>query len=376
MKIDYLSLKAVNGRHLAEIEEAIHQTVDSGWYLLGGCVQRFEHDYASYTGSKHCVACGNGLDALKLMLMGEIALGRLHQGDEILVPANTYIATILAITEVGLTPALVEPSPVTLQIDEAQIAAHITPRTRALMLVHLYGICAMTPAIERLAREHSLLVFEDNAQAHGCEYLDAQGEIRKTGTLGEAAAHSFYPGKNLGAMGDAGAVTTDNAALAEAIRALANYGSSRKYVFPYRGLNSRMDEIQAAILDVKLKYLDEDNRLRRETAREMCRGIVNCQVSIPWKEQFMSQSHRGNVVHIFPILSPERDRLQAYLKEHGIGTMIHYPIPPHRQQCYREWNSRSLPITERIHQQELSLPCNPCMSEEETRYVIDVVNGF
>lgn len=376
MKIDYLSLKAINGRYIGEIEEAVRQTMESGWYLLGERVRCFEQAYAEYIGSRHCVACGNGLDALKLMLMGEMVLGKLHKGDEIIVPANTYIATILAITEVGLTPVLVEPSPQTLQIDENQISTHITPHTRAIMLVHLYGDCAMTPAIEQLAREYGLLIFEDNAQAHGCEYADAQGKTRKTGSLGEAAAHSFYPGKNLGALGDAGAVTTNNAALAQAVRALANYGSSQKYVFPYRGLNSRMDEVQAAVLSIKLSYLDGDNSRRIETARKMCQGIDNSHVKMPWREVFLSQEHRGNVVHIFPILSDKRDALQTYLKEQGIGTMIHYPIPPHKQQCYQAWNALSLPITERIHAEELSLPCNPCMTEEETQYVIDMVNSF
>lgn len=366
--IDYLNLKDINSPLQQDILNAIHQVVESGWYLQGKANQQFAEAYAQYIGTQYCIPCGNGLDALKLMLRGEMELGRLHEGDEIIVPANTYIATILAITECRLKPILVEPRWETLQIDDRQLHQVLTPRTKAVMTVHLYGRCAMTETIERFCQQHNLLLFEDNAQAHGCMYGN-----RKTGSLGNAAAHSFYPGKNLGALGDAGAVTTDDHELAEVVRALGNYGSSRKYVFPYLGTNSRMDEMQAAVLTVKLRHLDMLNEARRQRAKEYLELINNPKVMVPHQ---MYDDWSRNVVHIFPVFCEKRDELQTYLSQHGIGTMIHYPIPPHQQACYKSWNSLSLPITERIHQQELSLPCHQMMTSEETKYIAETINSF
>lgn len=366
--IDYLNLKDINSPLQQDILNAIHQVVESGWYLQGKANQQFAEAYAQYIGTQYCIPCGNGLDALKLMLRGEMELGRLHEGDEIIVPANTYIATILAITECRLKPILVEPRWETLQIDDRQLHQVLTPRTKAVMTVHLYGRCAMTETIERFCQQHNLLLFEDNAQAHGCMYGN-----RKTGSLGNAAAHSFYPGKNLGALGDAGAVTTDDHELAEVVRALGNYGSSRKYVFPYVGTNSRMDEMQAAVLTAKLRHLDMLNEARRQRAKEYLSLINNPKVMVPHQ---MYDDWNRNVVHIFPVFCEKRDELQTYLSQHGIGTMIHYPIPPHQQACYKSWNSLSLPITERIHQQELSLPCHQMMTSEETKYIAETINSF
>ncbi len=368
MRIDYLNLKEINAPWQEETEEAIHRTVDSGWYLQGEANRRFSIAYANYIGTKYCITCGNGLDALRLMLLAAIETGKLHEGDEVIVPANTYIATILAITECRLTPVLVEPDWQTMQLDGTLIEQACTPRTRAVMLVHLYGCCAMTPQIERFSQQHGLLLFEDNAQAHGCLYNG-----HRTGSLGFSAAHSFYPGKNLGAMGDAGAVTTDDSEMAEVIKALGNYGSSRKYVFPYRGYNSRMDEIQAAVLEVKLRHLDETNVRRRQCAERLLTAISTPKVYIPHD---MYRERGGNVVHIFPIFCEERDRLQEHLKQHGIGTMIHYPIPPHQQECYSQWNTLSFPVTERISREELSIPCHQILTTAQAEYIADTINRF
>ena len=351
--------------HEDEINKAISDVVASGWYLNGTAVQRFEEHYHTYIGTQHCISCGNGLDALHLILRAYKELEQLHDGDEIIVPANTYIATILAITENNLTPVLVEPDITTLEIDDNRIEAAITPRTRAIMLVHLYGRCAYTERIGNICKHHRIKLIEDNAQAHGCTY---NGKL--TGSFGDAAAHSFYPGKNLGALGDAGAVTTNDLKLAEAVRTLGNYGSSRKYVFDYQGKNSRMDEIQAAVLDVKLKYLDEDNARRKENAHYFEQHIKNDRITIP------AALNRDNVYHIFPILCTERDRLQEYLKKNGVQTMIHYPIPPHKQKAYKEWNALSFPITERIHREELSIPCNQTMSLGDAKQIVTLLNNF
>lgn len=363
--IDYLSLKKVTAMHEAEIEEAVGRVVRSGWYLLGNEVAAFERAYASYTGTSHCIGCGNGLDALWLILRAYRQLGVMGEGDEVIVPANTYIATLLAITDNGLTPVLVEPDINTLELDDTLVEQAISPRTRALMLVHLYGRCAYTERIGRICSTYGLKLIEDNAQAHGCTF----GQ-RRTGSLGDAAAHSFYPGKNLGALGDAGAVTTSDDRLAETIRALANYGSSRKYVFPYKGRNSRMDEVQAAVLSVKLRHLEADNARRKAVAAILQAHISHPEVVVPHTPE------RDNVYHIFPVLSPRRDTLQAHLAARGVATMIHYPIPPHRQEAYREWSGLSLPITERIHAEELSLPCNQTMTDEEAMEVARAVNAF
>lgn len=363
MNIKYLELKRITDMHGEEIRRAVDDVVCSGWYLQGTSVKVFEEQYAEYIGTRHCVSCGNGLDALRLMLRGYIKLGKLKEGDEVIVPANTYIATILAITDCRLVPVLVEPNIDTLEIDDSLIEQYISERTKAVMIVHLYGRCAMTERIADICCRHNLLLFEDNAQAHGCIF---QG--RHTGSLGNAAAHSFYPGKNLGALGDAGAVTTDDDELAAIVRAIANYGSAKKYVFDYQGLNSRMDEIHAAVLSVKLKYLDEDNNRRKQIAHYYINNINNPEV------RMMKEGDTDNVRHIFPILSPHRDTLQQHLLAEGIATMIHYPIPPHRQKCYPQFAHLQLPITDLIHQQELSLPCHQAMTDEEVEWVAKAVN--
>ena len=363
--INYLSLQKVTALHESEITTAVNQVLHSGWYLQGEHIALFEKNYAQYTGTKYCVTCGNGLDALCLIFRAYIELGLLKEGDEVIVPANTYIATILSITENHLIPILVEPDINTLEIDEQLIEQAITPRTRAIMLVHLYGRCAYTAFIGDICKRHNLLLLEDNAQAHGCHFGN-----NRTGSLGHAAAHSFYPGKNLGALGDAGAVTTDNEQLAQTIRSLANYGSARKYEFTFKGKNSRMDEIHAAVLNVKLPYLDKENQRRKQIAKAYLEGINNPQIRL------IKDNDRDNVYHIFPILCPSRNRLQQYLKDNGIETMIHYPIPPHQQEAYKEWNEQHYPITEFIHQQELSLPCNPTMTDEEVYQIIDSINMY
>lgn len=363
--INYLSLQKVTALHESEITTAVNQVLHSGWYLQGEHIALFEKNYAQYIGTKYCVTCGNGLDALCLILRAYIELGLLKEGDEVIVPANTYIATILSITENHLIPILVEPDINTLEIDEQLIEQAITPRTRAIMLVHLYGRCAYTAFIGDICKRHNLLLLEDNAQAHGCHFGD-----NRTGSLGHAAAHSFYPGKNLGALGDAGAVTTDDEQLAQTIRSLANYGSTRKYEFSFKGKNSRMDEIHAAVLNVKLPYLDKENQRRNQIAKAYLESINNPQTTL------IKDNDRDNVYHIFPILCPSRNRLQNYLKDNGIETMIHYPIPSHQQEAYKEWNEQHYPITEFIHQQELSLPCNPTMTDEEVYQIIDSINMY
>lgn len=364
--VKFLDLKAVTALHSEEINQAIRQVVDSGWYLQGETVEAFEQEYAAYIGTRNAVTCANGLDALICIYQALLELGRLKPGDEVIVPANTYIASILAISENGLVPVLVEPRMDTLEIDPDRIEAAITERTRSILIVHLYGRCAYDCKIEEICRKYDLFLVEDNAQAHGCLW---QG--RRTGSLGHAAGHSFYPGKNLGALGDAGSVTTDDDRLAEVVRAVANYGSSRKYVFDYRGRNSRMDEIQAAALRVKLKYLDADNVRRLAVARCYRAGICNPLVTIP-----PEMPEGQNVYHLFPVFCERRDDLQAFLKEAGIQTLIHYPIPPHKQACYREWNERSLPVTEMIHRQELSLPISQVITQEQVEQVIDAINRF
>lgn len=364
--IKYLDLKLVTAQHGSEISEAVQRVVDSGWYLQGTENKAFCEEFASFIGTTHCVGCGNGLDALTLILRAYKEMGVMQDGDEVIVPANTYIATILAITENNLKPVLVEPRIDTFQIDDTRIEEAITPRTRAIMIVHLYGKCAYTDRIGDICRRHDLRLIEDNAQAHGCHF----GK-RRTGSLGDAAAHSFYPGKNLGALGDGGAVTTNDTELAEMIATLANYGSSRKYVFDYKGRNSRLDEVQAAVLRVKLHYLDADNARRREIAMQYAERIHNERLLLPSMEYCKQSVH-----HIFPVLCKKRDELQKYLLEHGVQTMVHYPIPPHRQLCYKEMAEQKLPITELIHAEELSIPLNQTLTEEEVETIIDVLNKF
>ena len=372
MTVPFLSLKDVTNMHGDEIREAARRVIDSGWYLQGKENEAFERHYAEYIGTKYSIGCANGLDALIWIWRAYIELGVMQPGDEVILPANTYIATHLGITENGLVPVCVEPNPRTLEIDDSLIEAAITPRTKAICIVHLYGRCACTQKILDLCAKYNLKLVEDNAQAHGCRFNG-----KRTGSLGDAAGHSFYPGKNLGALGDAGAVTTNDEELAKAIRALANYGSQRKYVFQYTGRNSRLDEIQAAILDVKLKYLDEDTLLRQKVAAYYYEHINNPLIELPER-----LDDTNNVYHLFPILVKEgkRDALHDYLADNGVGTVIHYPIPPHHQECYsREaWNipQLQLPVTERIHNEELSLPMSPCMTQEQMEYVVNCINKF
>jgi dTDP-4-amino-4,6-dideoxygalactose transaminase len=368
--IRFLDLQKVTACHAEEYHEAMRQVVDSGWFLQGEQTRAFESAYASFIGTRHCIGVGNGLDALTLIYRAYIEMGRMHPGDEVLVPANTFIASILAITENGLRPVLVEPNKDTLEIDEELLEQHFTSRTRSLMLVHLYGRCAWTERIAAFCRDHNLLLVEDNAQAHGCKVTKYQSD-KVTGALGHAAGHSFYPGKNLGSMGDCGAVTTDDDELAAVIRALGNYGSSEKYVSDYKGRNSRIDELQAALLLVKLKYLNEDNARRQQIARRYEQEICNPLIRLP-----RPMGDGENVYHLFPVFSAERDALQQYLMEHGVETLVHYPVPPHRQKCYSEWNNLSLPITEQLSREELSLPMSPVLTDEEVSEVIRLVNEF
>lgn len=364
--IKNLDLKEVTALHADEIHKAVMDTIDSGWYLHGQANVKFEKAYAKYIGTKCCVGCANGLDALTLIYRAYLEMGIMKPGDEVIVPANTYIASILSITENGLVPVFVEPDIDMLEIDDSKIEAAITEKTRSVMIVHLYGRNACSLKILDLCRRYHLKLVEDNAQAHGCQF-----EGRMTGSLGDAAGHSFYPSKNLGALGDAGAVTTDDEELAKVIRALANYGSQRKYVFKYRGRNSRMDELQAAVLNVKLQYLEQDNLHRKEVAAYYYDNISNPFIKMP-----VRLSDRNNVYHLFPILCESRDRLQQYMTENGIETFIHYPIPPHKQECYMQMNSLCYPITETIHNQELSLPMGPAISMKQVAEVVRIVNSY
>ena len=390
--IPFLSLKEVTALHGAEINEAVCRVVKGGWYLQGKENERFETDYARFIGTRCCVGCANGLDALFLIFRAYLEMGVMQPGDEVIVPAHTYIATILAITENGLKPVLVEPKRNTLEMDDDRIEEVISPKTKAICIVHLYGRNAYTEKIGALCKKYHLKLVEDCAQAHGAkvkvrgerlevrgERLEVRGErleVRVTGSIGDVAGHSFYPGKNLGALGDGGAVTTNDQKLAAVIRALANYGSQKKYVFKYAGRNSRLDEIQAAVLDVKLKYLEEDNEHRRVVAHYYYEHINHPLVSLP---DLLPDEQ--NVYHLFPILvsGGKRDALQAYLADNGVETLIHYPIAPHQQECYANvaWNMPRLhlPVTERIANEELSIPMGPALSLGDAKRVVDVING-
>ena len=371
--IPFLSLKDVTALHGAEINDAVNRVVNGGWYLQGRENETFEANYAKFIGTQYCIGCANGLDALIWIFRAYIELGVMKPGDEVIVPANTYIATILAITENGLKPVLVEPGINTLEIDDERIEAAITSKTKAIAIVHLYGRNAYTEKIGALCKKYNLKLVEDNAQAHGCKHTDG----RTTGSIGDAAGHSFYPGKNLGALGDGGAVTTNDPELAATVRALANYGSQKKYVFKYTGRNSRLDEIQAAVLDVKLKYLVEDNAHRKAVAHYYYEHIENPLITLP---DLLPDAQ--NAYHLFPILvgNGKRDALHDYLDRNGVGTVIHYPIAPHRQECYVKevWNvpQLSLPITEKIADEELSLPIGPAIKIEEVAEVVRLINAF
>lgn len=381
--IPFLSLKDVTALHGAEINEAVTRVVNNGWYLQGKENEQFEKHYSEFIGSKYTIGCANGLDALIWIFRAYIEMGVMQPGDEVLVPANTYIATTLSITENGLVPVSIEPKPNTLEIDDNLIEAAITPRTKAIAIVHLYGRIAYTDKIGEICKKYNLKLIEDCAQSHGCKHTDG----RVTGNIGDAAGHSFYPGKNLGALGDGGAVTTNDPELAAAVRALANYGSQKKYVFKYAGRNSRLDEIQAAVLDVKLKYLVEDNAKRKVVAHYYYDHINNPLITLP---DLLPDEQ--NAYHLFPIIvkgnpsaeaqgeKSNRDRLHDYLEQNGVGTVCHYPIAPHKQECYSKeaWNTPqlSLPITERLADEELSLPIGPAITLEEVAEVVRLINEF
>ena len=373
--IKFLDLQKINAQYAVELKQAAAEVIDSGWFLLGERVKTFEQQYSDYIGAKHTIACANGLDALRLILKAYIEMGVMQEGDEVIVPANTYIASILAITDNRLKPVFVEPSLETYNIDIDKIEQAITTQTKAIMVVHLYGRVCWSEKLETIAKKHNLKIIEDNAQSAGayCHCgLDPQSPAKRTGNLGDAAGHSFYPGKNLGALGDSGAVTTNNDELAAVVRAIANYGSAEKYVNKYQGLNSRMDEIQAAFLSVKLKYLDAENEIRRKIADYYLENIKNEKIILPLQPE-NSQSH---VHHLFVVRTKERNKFQNYLTENGIQTLIHYPIPPHKQACYKEWNDLSFPITEQIHNEVLSLPISAVMTEEEINQIIEIINKY
>lgn len=365
--IKFLDLQKINLLHQQEIEARLLKTFRSGWYLLGDEVKQFEKNLAGYIGCKHAIGVANGLDALRLILKAYIELGVMQEGDEVIVPANTYIASLFAITDNRLVPVLVEPDINTYNIDIAKIEAAITPKTKAMMIVHLYGRIVFSEELKALAEKHNLKIIEDNAQAIGAEWNDI-----KSGNLGDAAGFSFYPGKNLGALGDAGAVTTNDDTLAKTIRVLANYGSEEKYINKLQGLNSRLDEIQAAVLDEKLKYLDEENDRRRQVVKYYLENINNPEIILPQ----LPENGKEHVWHLFVIRTKERDRLQNYLKYKGIQTLIHYPIPPHKQDAYPQLHHLSFPITEQIHNEVLSLPISPVMTEEEIKKVVETINNY
>lgn len=374
VNIPFLSLKDVTALHGAEINEAVTRVVNNGWDLQGKENELFEKHYSEFIGCKHTIGCANGLDALIWIFRAYIEMGVMKPGDEVLVPANTYIATTLSITENRLVPVSIEPKPNTLEIDDGLIEAAITSRTKAIAIVHLYGRIAYTDKIGEICKKHNLKLIEDCAQSHGCKHTDG----RVTGNIGDAAGHSFYPGKNLGALGDGGAVTTNDPELAATVRALANYGSQCKYVFKYAGRNSRLDEIQAAVLDVKLKYLVENNARRKAVAHYYYEQINNPLITLP---DLLPDEQ--NAYHLFPIIvsgKENRDRLHDYLEENGVGTVCHYPIAPHQQACYAKefWNTPhlSLPITERLANEELSLPIGPTITLEEVAQVVELINKF
>ena len=364
--IKYSDLKKITDIYEPRLSEAVNRVIQSGWYIRGNEVRNFEQEFAEYCGCEYCIGTGNGLDALTIIMLAYKELGVMRQGDEVIVPANTYIASILAVLQAGLKPVLCEPLWESCNIDPQKIEELITPRTKAIMAVHLYGRCADIPQIIKIAKKHSLKIIEDSAQAHGATIAG-----KRTGNLGDASGFSFYPGKNLGALGDGGAITTNDKELAETVRAIANYGSHKKYVNIYKGVNSRLDEIQAAALSVKLQHLDADNERRWQIAEMYNAGINNKQITLP-----KAANSKEHVYHIYPIFCKEREELQQHLLSKGIETLIHYPIPPHKQEALKEFRHLDLPITERIHSEELSLPCHQAMNDKEVQKVIEAVNSF
>lgn len=371
--IKFLDLQKINAQYATELKQAASEVIDSGWFLLGEKVNHFETKLANYIGAKNAIGVANGLDALRLILKAYIDLGIMSEGDEVIVPANTYIASVLAITDNRLKPVLVEPSALSYNIDIDLIEKNITSKTKSIMIVHLYGQVCWDEKLVALAKKYNLKIIEDNAQAIGAEWNGI-----KTGNLGDAAGFSFYPGKNLGALGDAGAVTTNDDVLANHIRALGNYGSNKKYVNEFQGLNSRLDEIQAAFLEVKLNYIDTENQYRRGLAHLYLEGIKNSKVSLPFpiNSNFSVVENKEHVWHLFVIRTKERAKLQDYLTNNGIQTLIHYPIPPNKQLAYKEMNGIDYPITNDIHNEVLSLPISPVMSSEEVAKIIEVINTF
>ena len=365
--IPFLDLKKINLLHQNEIEQKLLETYRSGHYLLGNEVNTFESNLANYIQSKNAIGVANGLDALRLIFKAYIHLAIFKENDEIIVPAHTYIATILSITDSNLTPVFVEPTTENFNIDISKIEAAITTKTKAILLVHLYGQVSFSTAITNLAEKYKLKIIEDNAQSIGAEW-----NTIKSGNLGDAAAFSFYPGKNLGAIGDAGAVTTNDAALAKTIRAIANYGSNKKYYNTFKGINSRLDEMQASVLNIKLKYLDQENDVRKNIALRYCTEIKNPKIELP----IAPENSRGHVWHLFVIKTNNRDDLQNYLEQNGIQTLIHYPIPPHKQVCYPEYNGFSFPITEKLHKHVLSIPLNQILTEQEVTFIINKLNHY
>jgi len=364
--IPFLNLKSINALYRDQLLTAMTRVVDSGWFILGEEVRRFESEFSQYCGVQHTIGVANGLDALTLIFRAYCELGEMSRGDEVIVPANTYIASILSVSANGLLPVLVEPDPDTYNIDIKRIEEKITKRTKAILVVHLYGQLGYTDQLQELADRYHLKVIEDSAQSHGATYGG-----KRSGNLGDASGFSFYPGKNLGALGDGGAVTTNDAQLADTIRALGNYGSRVKYENIYQGVNSRLDEMQAAILSVKLQYLDRENQKRREIAGKYSECICNEKLALP-----KCSSPESHVWHLFVVRTNERDRFQQHLKERGVGTVIHYPIAPHRQQAYREMSAAELPITEQIHSTVISLPMDPSMTSADVESVITACNEF
>jgi len=379
--IPFLDLKEINNQYKTELLEACRKVIDSGWYVQGKECNMFEEEFATYCGTKYCVGVANGLDALTLIIRAYKELGIMAEGDEIIVPANTYIASILSISDNKLKPILVEPNIDSYNIDIDKIEEKITSKTKAIMVVHLYGQSVNIGKVLELTKKYNLKVIEDSAQAHGAEYKlrvdNGKYKIKKVGSLGDASGFSFYPGKNLGALGDGGAVTTNNEELAKTIRAIANYGSSKKYENLYKGVNSRLDEIQASMLRVKLKYLDKEIENRRKIADYYLKNIKNPHIILPiQKEKFDTLSYKNHVWHLFIVRSKKRDLLQRYLLKNGIQTLIHYPIPPHKQIAYSEYNNLSFPITEQIHKEVLSLPISGVQSLANTKKVVEIINEF
>jgi len=364
--IKFLDLKKINAPYETAFQEKLKSVLESGWYILGNEVKTFESNFANYCGTKYCIGVGNGFDVLVLIFKAYIQLGKLQKGDEVIVPSNTFIASILAILEADLVPVLVEPKLVTYNLNPDLILENITSKTKAILAVHLYGQLAEMQRINEIAIQNNLLVIEDAAQAHG-----AISDFRKSGNLSNAAAFSFYPGKNLGALGDGGAVVTNDSELAKVIQSLRNYGSEAKYQNEFIGVNSRLDEIQAAFLNVKLPHLDSENSIRKAIAKRYLKEIKNDKITLPFWD--FTDNH---VFHLFVIRTENRDHLQQYLLENGIQTMVHYPIPPHHQKAFKEWNNLSFPITEKIHKEVLSLPISPMLTDDEVDFVVSILNQY